>query len=587
MVGGTRPHCRSVMPDDIFESMLKRAGASVGQIWEAEGCHPKESMTDRRRTAVGNPWKYGLFFVAAFTILFLLLWFVSFTMSVLIIIAFAFVALLLVIVIGALQLRHERALSEKGFITLLRLVVRNMTSAQLELFSKLSYASLAFSVILTIATLDPAVILSSYFWIVPFLAGSAFIVSLHSFLKKKHDFLRGLWLLAAVCFAGLAVVLWSRYVSAFAAIVAELAFAGTIGLGYWLRNSLIARYGRYRRLACLGLILCALVPAAAIIPRFAGTPTVVVSPNPKFVVLDAGGSQTLSLDVASVYGDAWNVRVTAESPALIAVYLDSREKGPLDIQYLEQGTERRQTMSVAASPQIANGTYNVKVNLEYVDAWGRIYHDSTDVQVLVGPYPQPRCIISTVTFGSEASPAVQSLRNFRDDLVLTTKAGSAFMTIFNNWYYSFSPAVAEMIAPSDQIRAVARISLYPLLGILRIGAWVFSVLDITPELSIVVTGLVVSSLIGLVYLTPMTFLFLGRRRRIREFGLVKGFLGSLGAALLLLMAGEFVDSFLLLTIGSCTLVLSCLVLVPMIVGAMIAGVSRAPEGQACYCESPS
>ena len=571
MARGTRPYCRKLMPDYLFESMLtKAARANAEQIQEPNGGHSKESIADRRRTAAGNPWRFAVFFVAAFIILFLLLLFASFTVNILNVAAIAFVVLLLVIVVGALQLRHEHALSEKGFITVVRFVVRNMTNAQLELSNKLTYASLTFSVILTMATMDPALSLSPYFWIVPFLASIGFVISLHSFFMKRHDFLRSLWHLTAVCFAGLAAVLWSRYISAIAAIVAELAFAGTIGLGCWLRNTLIAGHGRYRRLVYLGLIVCALVPAAAIVPHLAGPPTVLVSPKPKFVVLEAGGTRTLSLGVASVYGDAWDVRLAAESPELIAVYLDTREKGPLTIQYLEQGKEQQQTMSVETSPQITNGTYDVKVNFEYTDALGRIYHDSTEFQVLVGPYPQPRCIISTIAFGSEVSPVVQSLRNFRDHLVLSTKAGSAFIAIFNNWYYSFSPAIAEMIAPSDQVRTVVRISLYPLLGILCIGTWVFSVLEIIPELSIVVTGLVVSSLIGLVYLTPFTFLFLMRRRCIREFGLVKGYMGTLGIAFLLLMAGQLSDSFLLLAIGSCTLVLSCLVLVPMIVSGMIA-----------------
>jgi len=584
MVRGTRPHYGRAMPDDIlvslsgrvklgFESALtKTAGACAEQIQEPIWRHPKESMAGRRRTGVSGPWKFALFFLVASVILFsLLLLFALFIEDILIIIAIAFVVLLLVIVIGALQLRHERALSEKGFITVIRLAVRSMTNAQPQLLNKLSYASLAISVMLTMATLNPEFSLSPYFWIAPFLAGIGFAISLQSFLKKRHDFLRSLFHLTAVCFAGLAAVLWSRHISAFAAIVAELIIGGAIGLGYWLRNSLVAGYGRYRRLAYLGLIICALVPAAAIIPHFVETPTVVVSPKPKFIVLDAGGTRTLSLDVASVYGDAWNVHLTAEPPELIAVHLDGREKGPLKIQYLEEGNEQLQTMSVETSPQITNGTYNIKVNFEYTDAWGKIHQDSTEVQVLVGPYAQPRpCIISTVTFGSEVSPAVQFLRNFRDHLVLSTRAGSAFMTVFNNWYYSFSPAAAEMIASSDQVRTVVRISLYPLLGILCIGAWVFSVLANIPELSIVVTGLIVSSLIGLVYLTPLMFLFLRRRRRIRELCVVKGYLGSLGIAFLLLVAGQLANSFLLLAIGSCALVLSCFVLVPMIAYVLIA-----------------
>jgi hypothetical protein len=44
------------------------------------------------------------------------------------------------------------------------------------------------------------------------------------------------------------------------------------------------------------------------------------------------------------------------------------------------------------------------------------------------------CIIATVTFGSEATPEVQLLRSFRDHLVLSTHAGSAFMNAFNLLY---------------------------------------------------------------------------------------------------------------------------------------------------------
>jgi hypothetical protein len=86
--------------------------------------------------------------------------------------------------------------------------------------------------------------------------------------------------------------------------------------------------------------------------------------------------------------------------------------------------------------------------------------------------PLPKCLIATATFGSEASPRVQFLRNFRDNLVVRTKAGSAFMEVFNAWYYSFSLTVAQFIANNDPIRAPVRVFLYPLLGVLGIVAGV-------------------------------------------------------------------------------------------------------------------
>ena len=47
------------------------------------------------------------------------------------------------------------------------------------------------------------------------------------------------------------------------------------------------------------------------------------------------------------------------------------------------------------------------------------------------------CLIATAAFGSEMAPQVQFLREIRDGKVMTTEAGTAFMTGFNQFYYSF------------------------------------------------------------------------------------------------------------------------------------------------------
>jgi hypothetical protein len=182
------------------------------------------------------------------------------------------------------------------------------------------------------------------------------------------------------------------------------------------------------------------------------------------------------------------------------------------------------------------------------------------------------CIIATVTFGSEAAPAVQFLRNFRDQLVLSTRAGSAFMVVFNAWYYSFSPTVAGFIAANDPLRAPIRVILYPLLGVLGFSTFVYSLSSGAPEFAVVVAGLVASSLIGLVYLTPFTFVCmraLTRRRRINVGKVARGSLLLLAAALALLAAGDVTGSFLMLAVASSAVVLTCIVAVPTIVALMI------------------
>ena len=53
------------------------------------------------------------------------------------------------------------------------------------------------------------------------------------------------------------------------------------------------------------------------------------------------------------------------------------------------------------------------------------------------------CLIATAAFGSELSPQVQFLREIRDNTVLQTESGTSFMAGFNQFYYSFSPIVAD------------------------------------------------------------------------------------------------------------------------------------------------
>lgn len=117
------------------------------------------------------------------------------------------------------------------------------------------------------------------------------------------------------------------------------------------------------------------------------------------------------------------------------------------------------------------------------------------------------CIIATATYGSELSPEVQFLRDFRDNTVLSTYAGSNFMTVFNGFYYSFSPTVASVISVNDPLRGIMKVLLYPLIGILHLSSAVFSLFSFDPELGVVTAGLVASSLIAAVYVMPWVLIF--------------------------------------------------------------------------------
>jgi hypothetical protein len=163
---------------------------------------------------------------------------------------------------------------------------------------------------------------------------------------------------------------------------------------------------------------------------------------------------------------------------------------------------------------------------------GSLTH-SVDVTVRI---TGQQCVVATATYGSELAPEVQFLRNFRDNMILKTYTGSTFMTVFNAWYYSFSPAVAGVLTQHSALTTPMKIALYPIVAISKIGAATFTASKGTPDAAAILTGLITSWLIGAVYLTGPIGAVLNFTR-IRKFTkrlqkcLLAIVLGSLGAAL--------------------------------------------------------
>ena len=78
------------------------------------------------------------------------------------------------------------------------------------------------------------------------------------------------------------------------------------------------------------------------------------------------------------------------------------------------------------------------------------------------------CLIATAAYGSEMAPQVQMLREIRDNQLMNTESGSAFMGAFNNVYYSFSPIIADMERENPMFKEVVKAGLTPMLSSLAI-----------------------------------------------------------------------------------------------------------------------
>ena len=120
------------------------------------------------------------------------------------------------------------------------------------------------------------------------------------------------------------------------------------------------------------------------------------------------------------------------------------------------------------------------------------------------------CLIATAAFGSELAPQVQFLREIRDSTVLQTESGSVFMTGFNQFYYSFSPTIADYERENSAFKEAVKITITPMLTSLAILNYV----DIDSEEEMLGYGIGIILLnIGMYFVAPAVIIFKIRNRK--------------------------------------------------------------------------
>jgi len=121
------------------------------------------------------------------------------------------------------------------------------------------------------------------------------------------------------------------------------------------------------------------------------------------------------------------------------------------------------------------------------------------------------CLIATAAYGSEMAPQVQFLREIRDGKVMTTQSGTAFMTGFNQFYYSFSPAVADLERESPIFKESVKLALTPLLTSLTLLNYV----DVDTEEEMLGYGIGIILLnIGMYFVAPIAIV-IGLRNKLK------------------------------------------------------------------------
>jgi len=112
------------------------------------------------------------------------------------------------------------------------------------------------------------------------------------------------------------------------------------------------------------------------------------------------------------------------------------------------------------------------------------------------------CLIATAAYGTELAQPIQELRYLRDNTILQTSVGSAFMEQFNSVYYSFSPTIADWERQNHVFKEAVKVTITPLVYSLSI----LNYMDADSDFEVLVWG---SSILGLnigIYFVPQAIL---------------------------------------------------------------------------------
>ena len=106
-----------------------------------------------------------------------------------------------------------------------------------------------------------------------------------------------------------------------------------------------------------------------------------------------------------------------------------------------------------------------------LDSFKILSQDNTIMEISTETLDEEKgggCLIATATYGSELVPQVQLLREIRDNSLLQTESGTAFMKTFNEFYYSFSPTIADYERENPVFKEAVKLAITPMISSLAL-----------------------------------------------------------------------------------------------------------------------
>ena len=184
------------------------------------------------------------------------------------------------------------------------------------------------------------------------------------------------------------------------------------------------------------------------------------SAGQNMAVYDPASNRTTVLFMENIF-DAWVLEIKAHTLTIAAGSGGSTEPVP-GTYFYDEGTE----VSITASPDSGYGfgswTGNIPQGHEDDNPITITMDSDKSITASFSAIEEENegpCFIATAAYDSLSHPHLDILRDFRDTYLMSNRPGRVSV----NFYYKYSPFVAELIAKNKVLKAAVRFSLMPVI----------------------------------------------------------------------------------------------------------------------------
>lgn len=184
--------------------------------------------------------------------------------------------------------------------------------------------------------------------------------------------------------------------------------------------------------------------------------------TPRDGAIKVTNNYTQPYDPIELHGTVIAAAKSNTNPTLVADFVKEFDNSLGSQDYIIEGMENERQYCVSIGYTNMAGLVSLMPNPSSPKCITPSYVD--------GFMNRSTCFIASAAYGNEWDSRLNILRKFRDNVLLKTKIGVAFV----NWYYQWSPSAAHWLWENDFLRPTVRILLIPIVGVASASLFIIS-----------------------------------------------------------------------------------------------------------------